>query len=184
MDRNETLKIMAVLQAAYPNFYKGMKAESAEGIVILWNLSFADDQYELVSAAVLAHINTNINPFPPVISLIKNAIHTISHPQGMTEMEAWQRVKKSCSIYDYQQEFERLPPILQRMVGSPPQLREWAIMDADELETVVGSNFMRSYKVRAASQKEYEMLPESVRNVAIGLMPKMDMNLLGSGDDD
>ena len=36
MTVDETLKIMAVLKASYPNFYRDMKRRDAEGIVNLW----------------------------------------------------------------------------------------------------------------------------------------------------
>ena len=35
MTQGETLKIMAVLQATYPNFYRGMTRQDAEGVVAL-----------------------------------------------------------------------------------------------------------------------------------------------------
>ena len=184
MDVTETKMVLAVLKGAYPSFYKGMGKEDGLAIVALWQEMFKDDSYMVVATAVKAHIAIDVNGYPPHIGAIKNAIHKITHTDGMSEMEAWQRVKRACSYYDAQQEFDRLPPILQRMVGSPNQLREWAVMDSDQLETVVGSNFMRSYKVKSACQKEYEMLPESVKSVAIGLTGKMDLNLLGSGESD
>ena len=38
MTRDETLKIMAVLKATYPNFYKDMTRRDAEGVVALLSL--------------------------------------------------------------------------------------------------------------------------------------------------
>ena len=74
-------------------------------------------------------------------------------------------VEKACrnSNYGAREEFDKLPPEIQRFVGSPNQLREWGMMNSDELKTVVASNFMRSYRVRAKNDRDYFALPESVR---------------------
>ena len=37
------------------------------------------------------------------------------------------------------------------------------MLDVSELDTVIQSNFMRSYKVRQEQEKEYLALPKSVR---------------------
>jgi hypothetical protein len=77
------------------------------------------------------------------------------------------------SYYNAAEEFQRLPPLLQRIVGSPNQLREWAIMEAETVNSVVQSNFMRSYKAVVAQEKERAMLPESTRQMITGLAERM-----------
>jgi hypothetical protein len=37
------------------------------------------------------------------------------------------------------------------------------MMDADDVQTVIASNFMRSYKVRAAQARDYEKLPSNLQ---------------------
>jgi hypothetical protein len=184
MDTVETTKILAVLRGAYPSMYKDLGKDEVDGIISLWEEMFKDQPYTLVAAAVKAYISTDTKGFPPKIGEIKNAIHKVTHVGEMTEVEAWHVVKKACQYYTAQEEFDKLPELIKRLVGSPNQLREWAMMDAEKLETVVGSNFMRSYKARSQSQKEFDMLPESIKGIALNLAPKMDLSLLGSGEDD
>ena len=50
--------------------------------------------------------------------------------------------------------FEAMPPLVKRIVGSASQLGSWALMDLNTVNSVVSSNFQRSYKALAASQKE------------------------------
>ena len=59
--------------------------------------------------------------------------------------------------------FERLPELLQRIVGSPDQLAEWERVDDDMIDTVIQSNFMRSFRTRAANEREYLALPPDIR---------------------
>ncbi len=167
MDRIETLTIMKVLQAAYPNFYKGMTKGAADDIVDLWATMFADDPVEVVAVAVKGHIASDSKGFPPHIGAIKEAIGKLKTPNETTEQEAWLMVKNATrnGLYGSKDEFEKLPPVVQKLVGSPSQLREWSMMDSETLNSVVASNFMRSYKVMAAREKERLALPSDVRNV-------------------
>lgn len=181
MTFEETLAIMGVLKAAYPTYYKDMKRSEAESIVALWSEMFKDEQASVVAAAVKMHIATDSKGFPPHIGAIKTAIGKIKQPNEMTELEAWGLVQKALrnGIYGSEQEFKKLPPVVQRIVGSHNQLREWARMEADVVNSVVASNFQRSYKVRAASEREHLALPADVRQtialIADGMtMPQLE----------
>lgn len=165
MTREETLTVLAVLKAAYPSFYKDMKRDEAEQIVRLWTEMFADEPARLVASAVKAHIATDEKGFPPHIGAIKTAIRKLTQPDEMTEMEAWGLVRHAIGngIYGAAKEFEKLPKLIQRIVGSPGQLREWAVMDEETLNSVVASNFQRSYRMRAESEREFMALPSEIR---------------------
>lgn len=78
MTQGETLKIMAVLQATYPNFYRGMTRQDAEGVVALWADMFAEDSYNAVAAAVKAFIASDIKGFPPVVGQIKQRMEELA----------------------------------------------------------------------------------------------------------
>jgi hypothetical protein len=185
MTREETLAIMSVLKAAYPPFYKDMKRSEAEAIVELWATMFADDPVAVVVAAVKAHIATDKKGFPPSIGAIKAAVVKVSQPEEMTEAEAWGLVNRALSngIYGSQKEFDKLPPILQRLVGSPNQLKEWALMDADTVASVVASNFQRSYRARASHEREMLALPSDVRQTMTQLGDGLSMQMLGGGSE-
>ena len=183
MNYDETLAIMSVLKAAYPNYYKDMKKADAEGIVSLWAEIFRDDQAELVAAAVKAHIASDEKGFPPHIGAIKNAIVKLTQPPEleMSEMEAWSLVRRairgasteewSCKWRNGVRDpktsaevnFERLPRLLQRIVSSPSQLAEWEKLDDDVIDSVLQSNFCRSFRARAANEREYLALPSDIR---------------------
>lgn len=183
MTREETLAIMGVLKAAYPNFYKGMGRAEAEGIVELWSSMFDQEPAQLVAVAVKAHIANDKKGYPPHIGAIKEAIVKLQTPEEMTEQEAWGLVLKALrnGIYGAQKEFDALPPLIQRLVGSPSQLKEWAMMDGDAVNSVVASNFQRSYKVRSANERELLALPADVRGVMEQLGAGTAMLRLGDG---
>ena len=184
MNREETLAIMGVLKAAYPNYYRDMKRGDAEGVVDLWNTMFASDPAEVVAMAVKAHIATDTKGFPPHIGAIKDSIRKLTQPKEMTEQEAWALVSKATknSTWGSKEEFDKLPPVIQKLVGSPNQLREWAAMDSEVVQSVVASNFQRSYKARAASEREMLALPADVRQTMELLSGGMKMPELTDGN--
>jgi hypothetical protein len=149
----------------------------------LWATMFADDPVEVVAMAVKAFIASDKKGFPPHIGAIKDAIVKLKTPDAMTEQEAWELVRRATSNSNYgaKDEFEKLPPVVRRLVGSPNQLREWAMMDSDVVGSVVASNFQRSYKARTESEREYMALPSDVRATMAQIADGMRMQALPGG---
>ena len=84
-------------------------------------------------------------------------------------------VSKACSngIYGYREEFAKLPPEVQRAVGAPEQLREWAMMDSDTVQSVVASNFQRNYRASQTRAREQAKLPPNVLQMIAGVSERM-----------
>lgn len=175
MTRDEATAILAVLKTAYPAFYKNMSDEEIEDVIDLWATMFESDSAKIVTEAVRAYIATDTKGFPPVIGQIKEKIREITHPQEMTEMEAWDLVRRAITYYNASEAFANLPLILKKIVGSPNTLREWALMDIETVNSVIQSNFMRSYKAKVAQEKEYAMLPSSTKQLIAGLAQKYSL---------
>lgn len=177
MTLQETGHIMDLLTVAYPRFYSGTNAPDMKKTLKLWTIMFADDPFELVIAAVKALIVTDTKGFPPHIGAVKEKIRQLTAPEQMTEAEAWGKVQRalSNSLYNASVEFDALPPDIQRLVGSPNQLREWAMMDVETVQSVVSSNFMRSYRVRAKQREEFDALPSDVRKLIGSLAGRFAM---------
>ena len=83
MTREETIKILAILKAAYPNSYKNMTKDEANGTVMVWATQFADAPADIVMIAINKLISTNT--FPPSISEVKSKIKNLY-------WEAWCRL--------------------------------------------------------------------------------------------
>ena len=153
------------MKANYHNFYKGMTRIDAEAQVNLWHEMFQDTPYEVVGMALKAFIATDTEGYPPNVGKIKEQIRKLTQKDEMTEQEAVNLILKACSnsLYNAQSEFDKLPPVLQRLAGSPNQLREWALMESEVLNSVVSSNLMRSFKVVKERERQQQALPSSMR---------------------
>jgi len=170
MNREETMKIMEILSIAYPQFYRNNTPDQMKKAVILWNEMFADDPFQVVAAAVKALIATKANSFPPSIGEVKEQMFSLTSTE-LNEGSAWALVLKACSngIYHYQEEFDNLPEEVQAAVGSAAQIHEWSMIDSATLQSVIASNFMRSYKAHLSRKKANTMLPGDIRQMISGV---------------
>ena len=166
MTIQEMAQIIDILSIEYPQISQKTDEEKT-AMVNLWAGMFADDQWQMVAMAVKAFMASDEKGFPPHMGQIKAIINKMTIPPElkMNELEAWALVNRAAqnSAYGAEEEFARLHPIVQRLVGSPNQLRAWAMMDEDAVSSVVASNFQRSYRAEVAKQKELLSLPSDVR---------------------
>lgn len=169
MNKTETLRIMASLRVAYPDYYKNQSRDMAEAAVNLWLDMLKSYDYTTVNMAIRALISTQ--KFAPKISEVIEKIRELTSPPELGEGQAWSLVQKAVSQsgYRYREEFERLPPDVQAAVGAPEILHQWALLDTGDLETVIHSNFNRAYRARVQKRREWNALPEDVQQFARSL---------------
>lgn len=177
MNQRETLKIMAVIRAAYPYYYNNQSQEDLKTAVRLWQGLFEEHRYELVSAAVKAFIAGDKKGFPPTVGMIMDKLRLLTQRDEPTEMEAWSLVHKAVknAAWYAEEEFDALPPDIRQIVASPASLREWAMMDSGTFQSVVQSNFMRSYRARRARAQEVNCLPKAVQKLIGTLSEKASL---------
>ncbi len=175
MTEAQTQEIIAVLQAEYPQSFSQLDEKMITLKLRLWAKEFEHDDYRVVLAAVRAIIGGSNREFAPNIGIIREKINDFRAQSEMTETEAWDYVAKACrnGCYGYVEEFAKLPPTVQRAVGSANQIREWSMMDSDTLQSVVASNFMRSYRTTAQREKELAKIPANVLEVLQGAVKPM-----------
>ena len=173
MTKKDTNRIFALLNANYPDTFKGMSDDAYRMKVNLWASAFQTESFEMVSAAVMAYISNSTERFAPNIGQIKEQIRTLTHPDELTEGEAWAKVQAAIrnSGYGAAEEFAKLPPLVQKVVGSPSNLREWGLMPSDTVNSVVASNFQRGYRTMKERAAAEEKTPPEIRE-AFGLVTK------------
>jgi hypothetical protein len=172
MTPKETGQIMSILNVAYPQFYKNQTDEERQQALKLWSMMFANDDSSLVLAAVQTFIKTDTKGFPPSVGMISEKIRLLTEPEEMSELEAWRLVSLAVSRTQWQhpeKQFNKLPEIIQQTLGSPQTLVNWGKVDEDAFNTVIQSNFMRTYRAKSQKKQEYNALPESVKAVIAGI---------------
>lgn len=165
MDRKETLKVLGTIKVAYPNSFSRMADMDFETLINLWQMQFKDYDYKLVMSSIDVIIANDLNNFMPTIARVKEVCRNLSGGNQMSELEAWQYIKKalSNSIYHAKEEFDELPSICQKLVGTPSQLREWAILDTTQVDTIVHSNFLKLFRSYNENKRQQEMIPSCAK---------------------
>ena len=131
----------------------------------LWYDMLKDMDYKSAYIGLKNHVATS--RFPPTIADIRNGT-VISQPNELNEAEAWSLVSKAIrnSGYNSAEEFAKLPPLVQKAVGLPSQLRTWAL-DENFNEQLASSNFMKCYRNELARQREFQKMPKEVQNMIV-----------------
>lgn len=159
MTRDETKKILMVVQSVYPNFNPPDKSIAIDA----WQTMLSDYPYQKVEAALKAFVRSDKKGFPPSVGQLIDKMQMIFNTDAeLNELAAWGLVLKAIrnSAYNSETEFAKLPPLVQKAVVSPAQLKEWALMeDLDGTGlNVLQSNFMRTYRREEERQKELDKM--------------------------
>lgn len=159
MTKQETMKILSVISATYPTFKPSDPKATAE----VWAEMFKEFEYSDVSNALREYIASDTSGFAPVIGQLTTRIANRTN-NYLEPTEAWSLVYKAiCNgTYHSVEEFNKLPPEVQKAIGSPDNIREMASMDNDAM-SVEQSHFINAYRSVIARSKQNDALPPSMR---------------------
>lgn len=161
MTREETVKIIRIMCDCYPNYKPSNLSETVD----VWNMMLEEYDYSQISMALKTYVHSDTSGFAPSIGQLLDKLHAIQNPQELNEMEAWSLVSKALrnGTYGAVEEFSKLPPLVQKTVGSPDNLRNWAQTDSKSIENVVQSNFIKTYSAVVNQAKEYQKMPKDIQ---------------------
>ena len=82
-------------------------------------------------------------------------------------MTAWGLVSKALrnGTYGAVEEFNKLPPLVKQAVGMPDNLKNWAASDYQTIETVIQSNFLRTYETVVKCANEINRMPDNIKTL-------------------
>jgi hypothetical protein len=151
--RNENMDILRVISAAYPQFLRNLESAGVQlaEAVGLWADLFADDPAALVAAAVKALIADRYQGLPASIGAVREQMAKIlaggrrNDRAGGVGAGAARALKRHLRL---NQEYARLPETIQAVLGEAKTLHNWR--QYGDVDTVIASNFMRSYGQRRA----------------------------------
>lgn len=162
MTEKEVRQLLAMTQAVYPNY----NPPSREAAVNAWLMCLSEYDNNVVMAAFKAYMTTNTSGFAPAPGQLIEILQTLTQPSELNELEAWSIVRKAlrnCG-YNSEQEFAKLPTVVQKTVGTPQQLKIWAC-DSEFNENVVSSNFIKTYRTEVKRATELNKMSSDVRKL-------------------
>lgn len=162
MTEKEVRQLLAMTQAVYPNY----NPPSREAAVNAWLMCLSEYDNNVVMVAFKAYMTTNTSGFAPAPGQLIEILQTLTQPSELNELEAWSIVRKAlrnCG-YNSEQEFAKLPTVVQKTVGTPQQLKIWAC-DSEFNENVVSSNFIKTYRTEVKRATELNKVPDDIRKL-------------------
>ena len=172
MTKEGATKLIMTMVAAYPNFHPADMTSTIK----IWHAQLDAYRDDEVAAALKAFILSDASGFAPTIGQVV-ALIPRNQGDGMSELEAWGLVAKAIRNGNYgaEEEFAKLPDNIRAAVGSAGQIRQWASIDMNDLETVAQSNFLRSYRAVVKREEMAWKLPDKLRAIYHKDPPKAEL---------
>lgn len=166
MTVQEVSKLIYVIKATYPQTFAKHTTRDLDNMIAAWAAVLEDYTYEQSSAGLKIYLASDTKGFPPspgqVIDCIQKTMRT---PElELNALEAWVLVRRAIrnSIYNAEEEYNRLPEAVQKAVGSPANLREMSQLDISRVETVEQSHFIRAYDATVQRMKDEAKIPQKI----------------------
>lgn len=161
-----TAKEFAILVKTMKAVYADPKFMPDDDAKEVWFEMLRDLPYEAASEALKRYMCSG--RFPPTIADIRSKAAQMQESATGADMggpEAWALAyKATCnSGYNSEEEFAKLPRVIQKAVGRPENLKEWAQMDLETVNSVIMSQFIRAYNAVLAQEREFAKLPPDAR---------------------
>lgn len=163
MTREETVKIIRIMSDCYPNYKPNNLSETVD----VWQMMLDEYSYNQVSIALKAYVTSDTSGFAPSVGEIVAKMQLVSQPQELDGMAAWGLVSKALrnGTYGAVEEFNKLPPLVRQAVGMPDNLKNWATSDYQTIETVIQSNFLRTYETIVKRANEINRMPDNIKSL-------------------
>lgn len=147
----------------YPNYKPNNLSETVD----VWQMMLDEYSYNQVSIALKAYVTSDTSGFAPSVGEIVAKMQLVSQPQELDGMAAWGLVSKALrnGTYGAVEEFNKLPPLVRQAVGMPDNLKNWATSDYQTIETVIQSNFLRTYETIVKRANEINRMPDNIKSL-------------------
>lgn len=147
----------------YPNYKPNNLSETVD----VWQMMLDEYSYNQVSIALKAYVTSDTSGFAPSVGEIVAKIQLVSQPQELDGMAAWGLVSKALrnGTYGAVEEFNKLPLLVRQAVGMPDNLKNWSTSDYQTIETVIQSNFLRTYETVVKRANEINRMPDNIKSL-------------------
>lgn len=160
MTEKETMQIMAVLEVAYPRFYKDIDKKLA---FILWHRTLQNIDYMVVDYALTEVIKTC--KFPPTVADIYEKIDEIKRIDQKTPAEYWVEIQRAVQAGQYRAEesFEKLSAPVKKFVGGASGLIELCMSEQGVFTTVTRGQFLKQIVTIVDREDMQAKVPDNIK---------------------
>lgn len=156
MTRDETWKIVYVIKSSYPKHYERFSERDFDNLCTSLHMCLEDYSYQQVSMGLKAFLVSDTKGFPPVAGQIIEQIHKLTPSENqLGSLEAWNKVMTAIrnGVYGSEKEFAKLPPLIQKTIGSPQYLYDEATNSDFNMDVAKGQ-FIKNYEITVKREIE------------------------------
>ena len=162
MEKEEVKRLLMTMEVTFPNF--NIKPEQLGFTLNAWHDALKEYSSAEIAMAYKTYLNTVSSPFAPSVSQLIGLVHTPREMANIDVSEAWAKVRNAIGrgAYNSKEEFLKLPPLVQKAVGSAEQIHLWAT-DENYNNEVVMALFQKNYKAICDRDNTEQRLPTDAK---------------------
>lgn len=169
MNRQETIRILTILQTNYPQSFKGWGDDQAQAFIALWSEAFRSTPAAIVTAAVKSIIYEDDREFAPNIGQVNHKIREKNAESLVTEPEErWDEVVtfyKKYWIDEFRQHYKELPELTRRLIS------------IEDLKSLANGTVNKEYEKNSFIKAYRELkLQQDMKHVASGDIEALQTN--------
>lgn len=148
MTRDETVKLLFLINTAYPSSFSGLTTDKMSQTADVWHMILDDVDFMQIQLAFRSYCKTDTSGFAPTPGQLIALIQERKAPYVSTADEAWSKVLLAARDGNYHAEerFNAFDDITKMCVGSASSLSALALLDENTLTAVVRSQFLKEYR--------------------------------------
>ena len=177
MTKKETWAPLLLIKNAYPTSFGKLDNETYENLCTIFSNCLENYPAEIVYKGFLAFYQTDTKGYPPTAGQIIDQINKLQHKDELLPSNAWNLVVRAIKNGNYgaEEEFDRLPPLVQKTIGSPQYLRDCA-SDCSFNASVARGQFEKNYSILIEREKYNSLLSMSINIESLNLRMLNDNN--------
>lgn len=184
MNRDETARLLGMLQIHYDQAFKNFDDEMLKLAISTWHSGLQDLEASLVFNVAQKIVNTDLNPYPPKLAYIRQECLKIMNPTSLispeTAYETARKAIKSFGRYNEGKGLESLSSPIRRAVNAIGWQR-WCNATDEEMG-FIKRDFMEFYNDFDTPEREQKMLPPQTLQRLQELQKKAEQKRLGDGE--
>lgn len=130
MTRDDTKKLLLAISLTYPNF----KTADLGAVIDVWHSILGTEDAQEIQDAFVTYAKTDTSGFAPSPGILCQMVAK-RKTNELTDGEVIGKLTMASrnANYGFEEEFNKLPPLLQKAVGSPSVIRNWGLLESEEL---------------------------------------------------
>lgn len=162
------MQLIYITKATYPRAFERFTQADYSNMELAWSMVLGEYSYEQAAMGLRTFLASDSKGFPPSVGQIVECMRKASkRPEDeMLAAEAWEMVWKAIGDVKWdnpEEEYNKLPKKVQKIIGSAASLVEMAKMNTNDVLIGEKARFVHQYDAYTERENDYAKIPQEVR---------------------